>query len=112
MTVAALNLILLLGAVVRDLDSIRPALDWLIHLTDLTLVVSSSLLDFWAWRSGRRLLGIVFGLNLVAFAVAAGLRPGGYIFPPLVLFAADLYWLNLYLVCLARHWELIYRAEG
>ena len=110
--ILGLNLILLLGAVVPDADSIRPVLNGLVHLIHLSLVVSSSLLGLWFWRVGLCWLGIVFGLNLVVFAISAGLRPGGFIFPPWVLFGADLYWLNLYLVCLARHGESLYRTWG
>ncbi len=109
--ILALNAILLLGATFPDADSIRPALNGLVHLIHLGLVVSSPLLAAWYWRAGPRWLGVVFGMNLAALAVSAVARVTWGILPPLVLFGADVTWLNLYLVCLARDHARLYRAE-
>ncbi len=109
--ILALNAVLLIAATVRDLDSIRPTWDGLVHTIDLSLLTSSLLLGLWFWRVGQRGLGVVFAGNLVVLGVAAILRVEGYIFPPMVLFGADVYWLNLYLVCLARHGEALYRVD-
>ena len=50
-----------------------------------------------------RVSRLIIGLFAVAFLfVASGMR-----FYPLLLYAADLYWLNLYLVCLTRYGRTI-----
>ncbi len=112
MTVGALNLILLVGAAVRDPKVLQPALFVPVMVLHLGLIVSSPLLGIWYWRAGLRWLGVVFWMNLVALEVSAVVRVVWGIFPPWVLFGADLYWLNLYLVCLARHHDRPYRAKG
>ena len=109
--IVALNAILLLGATFPDADSIRPVLNGVVHLIHLGLVVSSPLLGIWYWRAGSRWLGVAFGMNLVVLAVSAVVRVAWGIFPPLVLFGADVTWLNLYLVCLARDHDRFYRAS-
>ena len=112
LTVGALNLILLVGAAVHDPKVLQPALFVLVNVLHLGLVVSSPLLGIWYWRAGPRWLGVVFWINLVALEVSAVVRVVWGIFPPLVLFGADLYWLNLYLVCLARDHDRLYRARS
>ena len=95
----------------RDPDSIRPVLDGVVHAIHLGLIVSSPLLAAWYWRAGTRWLGVAFGMNLVALGVSAVVRAAWGILPPWVLFGADVYWLNLYLVCLTRDHARLYRAE-
>ena len=111
MTVGALNLILLVASAVHDPGVLQPALFVLVNVLHLGLVVSSPLLGTWYWRAGRRWLGVVFWGNLVALEVSAVVRVTWGIFPPLVLFGADVTWLNLYLICLARDHARLYRAE-
>ena len=102
-TVLALDLILLLGAGVQDQESIRPVFGGLVMVMDLSLVSSSSLLGFRFARRGNRRLAALFFLNIGLFVVAFFFVASGVRFHPLLLYAADLYWLNLYLVCLTRY---------
>jgi hypothetical protein len=106
-TILSLDLILLLGAGVQDPRSIRPLCDGLVMVMDLCLVSSSGLLGFLFGRRGRRTLAVLFFLNIGLFALAFVLRLLDVPLHPLLLFGADLYWLNLYLVCLTRYWRLI-----
>jgi hypothetical protein len=106
-TVISLELILLLGAVVKDTESIQPFFNGLITVLDLSLVSSSGLLGLYFARRSNKLLAALFFLNIGIFVVAIILRTSGILFPRLLLFGADLYWLNLYIVCLARHWRTL-----
>jgi hypothetical protein len=106
-TILSLNLILLLGAGVRDPRSIRPLFGGLVMVMDLSLVSSSVLLGFLFARRRNTPLAALFFLNLGLFAVAFILVAFGVRFHPLLLYAADLYWLNLYLICLARYGRTI-----
>jgi hypothetical protein len=99
--VLSLDLILFLGAVVPDMHAIRALVDGLVVFLDLTLVVSSILLALRFSRKGRRPLAVVFSLNIAMLAVAYGLGSMGFRFPSPVLYAADIYWLNLYIASLA-----------
>jgi hypothetical protein len=101
-TIIAVELILLVGASVKDTESVQRFFDGLILIFDLSLVSSSGLLGVLFARRSNRLLATLFFLNIGVFVVAIIVRSVGILFPPLLLFAADLYWLNLYLVCLAR----------
>ena len=103
LTIASLNTILLLGASVRELESIRTVFDGVVVVMDLSLVISSLLLGFLFFKHQERFLSILFFLNVAVFVVASILRNRGIGFPSIVLFGADLYWLNLYLVSLARN---------
>jgi hypothetical protein len=96
-TVVALDLILLIGAGGEP----PPWFGALVLVMDLSLIASSVALGVTFLRSGRRLLGLLFLANLVVMLVALILRVSGVQFPRTVLFGADLYWLNLYLVGLA-----------
>jgi len=104
-TILSLNLLLLLGAAVEDPDSIRRVLNGLVVVLDLSLVSSSGLLGVFFMRRRCRILGALFLLNILIFGVAVILRISGVRFPPVLLFAADLYWLNLYLIGLTRHFD-------
>ena len=107
--ILALNTLLLLGATFPDADSIRPTLNGVIVVFEVALLVSSGLLGSWYWRIGPRWLGVVFGGNIAVSAFGMIFRLAGGVFPALVLFGADLYWLNLYLVCLARDFDRLGR---
>jgi hypothetical protein len=104
--IASLNLILLLGAGIRDPGS-RPFFGGLVTAMDLALVSSSALLGLRFLGRGNRPLAALFALNLGLFAAAFVVVTSGGRLHPLALYAADLYWLNLYLTCLARHWRTI-----
>jgi hypothetical protein len=106
-TIISLDLILLLGAGVRDTESLQPFFNGLIMVLDLSLVSSSGLLGFHFARQPNKLLAALFFLNVGIFVVAFIVRAIGISFPLLLLFAADLYWLNLYVICLARHWRTL-----
>ena len=73
---------------------------------DLGLVVSSLLLAYVFWRERRWTWAVLFAFNLLILAGAFAIRAGGASISPAILFAADLYWLQLYLLCLLReyHW--------
>lgn len=58
-------------------------------------------------KSGSRLLGALFFLNIGITAAAIVLRVQGFVFPTLVLFLADIYWLNLYLICLTKNYKTL-----
>src|SRR3954466_3059637 len=106
-TIVSLDTILLLGAAMHDADSIRPVFNWLVAVMDLSLVASSGLLGLFFLKHRSRFLGAVFLLNICLFVVALVLTTSGFRFSPIVLFAADIYWLNLYLVCLAKYSDRI-----
>jgi hypothetical protein len=92
--VGALNLILLIGTS----DEPAPWFGILVLLMDVSLIASSVALGVTFLRGGKRLLGALFLGNLLLMLVAFLVRIIGMQFPRAVLFAADLYWLNLYLV--------------
>ena len=105
--VASLNAILLLGAAGDDLGAPPRLLVGLVLALDVSLVASSLLLGLGFARLGRRLLSALFLGNVALFLIAAVLRASGVLFRPTALFAADLYWLHLYLIVLSRHWRRI-----
>jgi hypothetical protein len=74
---------------------------------DLSLVSSSGLLGFHFAGRRNKLFAALFFLNISLFGVAFILRAFGVRLHPLLLYAADLYWLNLYLVCLTRYGRTI-----
>jgi hypothetical protein len=101
--ILTLNLILLIGA---STDPPRPP--WFGVLTatmDVSLVVSSAVLGGVLVRRGRRFFGLLFLSNLVLILGAFVLRLTGLEFRPVLLFGADLYWLNLYLIGISREWR-------
>ena len=106
-TVLALDLILLLGAGIQDPGSIRPVFGGLVMVMDLCLVSSSSLLGFRFARLGNKRAAVLFFLNIGLFVVAFLFVASGVRLHPLLLYTADLYWLNLYLVCLTRYGRTI-----
>ena len=110
--VASLNAILLVGAARSDFGAPSSALSGLVLILDLSIVVSSIVLVFVFARLKWRRLSLLFLANLAVFLVAAAARLFGLSFRPAVLFATDLYWLNLYLVVLARHWRAIADAPA
>lgn len=109
-TILSLDLILLLGAVEKDPGSIRPVLNGLVAVIDLSLVSSSCLLGFLFLRRRSSVLAAVFFLNIVIFVVAFILRSSGVVFPPVMLFLADIYWLNVYLICLSWKFNTLFRS--
>jgi hypothetical protein len=50
---------------------------------------------------------MLFTLNLALFAVAVVVRLRGSMPPRWLLFGVDVYWLNLYLFALAKHWRVL-----
>jgi hypothetical protein len=72
---------------------------------DLSLIASSGLLGLFFLKHHSRLFGAVFLLNVGVFAfilVTSGVR-----FTRILLFAADIYWLNLYLVGIAKFFHIL-----
>ena len=104
--ILSLNLMLFLGAVVHDPDRIRPFLNGLVVVIDSSLVTSSGLLGFLLMRTNK-IVASLFLLNIGIFLAASVLRVSGVLFPLPLLFAADTYWLNLYVATLARYWPTI-----
>ena len=104
--ILSLNAILFLGTVVRDREAIGPVLNGLVIALDSSIVTSSGLLGLILFGRNRW-LAVTFLLNLVIFSLALVLRLSGVVFSPAILFAADLYWLNLYVATLARYWEYL-----
>jgi hypothetical protein len=105
--VVSLNVILLLGAAGEDMGAPAGALAASVVIFDVSLVVSSLMLGLTFAKLKRAHLSALFFGNLALFIVAAAARVSGISFRPAALFAADLYWLNVYLVVLARHWGQI-----
>jgi hypothetical protein len=101
-TILCLDLILLLGAAVHDRPSVRPYFGGLVALMDLSLVASSGLLGRIFLKQNYRFLGAAFLMNIGIFAVAFLLVTSGVRFAPILLFAADVYWLNLYLIGITK----------
>ncbi len=109
--VVSLNVILLLGAAGEDMGAPPAVLGGSVAIFDVSLVGSSIMLGLTFSRLKRGFLSALFFGNLILFIVAAAARVAGISFRPAVLFAADLYWLNVYLVVLARHWgQLVHGA--
>lgn len=107
--VGALNAILLLGAAGDDIGAPPGTLGGFVLVLDVALVLSSALLGFRFARLGQRTLAAVFCANVVVFVVATAWRATGRTFRPALLFAADLYWLHLYVVVLARYgWRILH----
>jgi hypothetical protein len=69
-TVLALDLIVLLGAGIQDLESIRPVLGGLVMVMDLCLVSSSSQLGFRFARPGNKRPTGLFFLNIGLFVAS------------------------------------------
>jgi hypothetical protein len=77
----------------------------LVMVMDVSLVISSSWLGFLFLRARRIVWASLFFANLLAMAIALIFKLNGISLSSFVLFGADLYWLNLYLVCLCREWQ-------
>jgi hypothetical protein len=105
-TVAILNVVIIVGAGLPDSASGEHLIAVLIPVLDFCVVVSSVLLGR-VLTKGFRTLGILFFLNLALYALAIVVRVSGSMPPRWLLFATDAYWLNLYLVALAKHWRLL-----
>ena len=95
-TIAALNVILFGGAALQGESSGR-LVALAVPVLDLCNLSASAVLGFWFFQRRRRLLSVIFWLNIIAFAVVLPIRLNGIIPPRALLFGADLYWLNLYL---------------
>jgi hypothetical protein len=106
-TIFSLDLILLVGSAGPDPQSIRPYFNALVAVMDLSLVSSSSLLGLFFLRHHSRFLGAAFLLNIGIFAVASVLVTSGVRFAPILLFAADVYWLNLYLIGITKYFPAL-----
>jgi hypothetical protein len=105
-TVAILNVVIIVGAGLPDSASGERLIAALIPVLDFCMVVSSVLLGRILVTKGFRTLGILFFLNIALFALAIVVRVSGSMPPRWLLFATDVYWLNLYLVAIANHWRL------
>ena len=108
LTILSLDLILLLGALEHDLQSVQPVFNGLVAVMDLSLVSSSALLGLILMRHGARVLGAVFLLNIVIFAAAFVLVGSGVRFSRVLLFGADIYWLNLYLIGATKFFRILF----
>jgi len=106
-TVAILNVVIIVGAGLPASASGERLIAALIPVLDFCVVVSSVLLGKTLVARGLRTLGILFFLNIALFALAIVVRVSGSMPPRWLLFATDVYWLNLYLVALAKHWKLL-----
>jgi len=106
-TVAILNVVVIVGAGLPDSASGERLIAALIPVLDFCVVVSSVLLGKTLVARGLRTLGILFFLNIALFGLAIVVRVSGSMPPRWLLFATDVYWLNLYLVALAKHWRLL-----
>ncbi|HSE46970.1 MAG TPA: hypothetical protein VLA89_16750 [Gemmatimonadales bacterium] len=106
-TVAILNVVIIVGAGLPDSASGERLIAALIPVLDFCVVVSSVLLGKTLVARGLRTLGILFFLNIALFALAIVVRVSGSMPPRWLLFATDVYWLNLYLITLAKHWRLL-----
>ena len=104
-TVAALNVILVVGAGLPDSTTGERLLSGMVPIMDLSLVLSSVLLARIFIAKGFPTLGKIFLFNIALFAVAVVVRAAGSMPPRWLLFTADAYWLNLYLIALSRHWS-------
>jgi len=111
LTILSLDLILLLGALEHDLQSVRPVFKGLVAVMDLSLVSSSALLGLIFMRHGARVLGAVFLLNIVIFAAAFVLVGSGVRFSRVLLFGADIYWLNLYLIGATKFFQILFSPK-
>ena len=108
LTILSLDLILLLGAVEHDPQSVRPYFNGLVAVMDLSLVASSGLLGLFFLRHRSRFLGAVFLLNIGIFVAAFILVASGVRFTPVLLFGADIYWLNLYLIGTTKFFQILF----
>lgn len=111
LTILSLDLILVLGAAVHDPRSIRPYFGALVAVMDLSLVASSGLLGHFFLKHRSRFLAAAFLLNIGIFAVAFLLVTSGVRFAPILLFAADIYWLNLYLIGTTKFFHILLSAR-
>jgi hypothetical protein len=102
-TVAILNVVIIVGAGLPDSASGERLIATLIPVLDFCVIVSSVLLGRTLVARGFRTLGILFLLNIALFALAIVVRVSGSMPPRWLLFGTDVYWLNLYLVALSKH---------
>jgi hypothetical protein len=77
----------------------------LVLVMDISLVASSLLLGYLFARKRQRLWVVLFFLNLLIMLTALVLKLNSIAFSPFLLFGADIYWLNIYLVCLCCEWQ-------
>jgi hypothetical protein len=105
--VAALNVIVVAGAGLPDSVTGERLLAIAVPIMDVSLVLSSVLLGRILLARGVRTLGIVFLLNIGLFAIAIVMRVAGSVPSRWLLFTADAYWLNLYLIALSKHWSVL-----
>ena len=104
-TIVSLNIILILGAVIEEPQSRSRALSGPVVVLDLSLVSSSGLLGILFHKRHHRFLGAIFLTNIGILGVAYVVRSLGVHFPPWLLYGADIYWLNLYLICSTRNFN-------
>jgi hypothetical protein len=106
LTILSLDLIFLLGALEHELQSAQSVFNGLVAVMDLSLVTSSALLGLIFMRLGARVLGALSLLNIVIFMAALILVGSGVRFSRVLLCGADIYWLNLYLICAAKFFQI------
>jgi hypothetical protein len=103
-TVALLDVILIMAASGQAQNwPFEPSTDALA----LSMLVSSALLGYILTVSGQRFIGGVFLLNVAAGLIGAGVALSGVRLSVPMLCAADVYWLNLYLIALTKHRALL-----
>jgi len=103
-TIAELSIILAVG------NSRGPT--WLFEqaavFLDVVMLPSSGLLGYLLANKHGRMIGWLFWANALAIVAVTGfvLIAGGGLGAN-VLFVCDVFWLNLYVFTLTRHWELL-----
>ena len=102
-SVALLNVILAAGNG-RSSDGL---FNFSIELLPVVMLPSSVLLAYFLAVRGHRVIGALFAVNVMLFFMALGLMAAGRPLNASVLFIADVLQLNLYLVALTKHWQLL-----
>jgi hypothetical protein len=104
--ITSLNAILLWGAgTAGNVVGSNSMFGILVLALDVSLVASSFLLGYLFWREHRVAWATLFFTNLLMMMVALVLKLTNTGLSSFVLFGADLYWLDLYLVCLCCEWR-------
>lgn len=104
--IASLDVILLWGAVTAGkVVGSNVTFGIVVLVMDFSLIGSSLLLGYLFCRAHRAAWAGFFFANLLIMLAGVVLKLSGTAISSLVLFAVDVYWLNLYLACLASEWR-------
>lgn len=106
-TVTLLNVIVVIGSGIPNSATGGQVIATIVPIIDFCILASSVLLGRMLIAGGFRKVGFLFIGNIGFFVVARVMHIIGSPPPRWLLFSADLYWLNLYLVTLSRHWRLL-----